>query len=54
MKMPIRAQKRSRSANHDSARKSIGERKRRPPGKAGIFSSSNSFSRSRLPATVSA
>ena len=45
---------RSRSANQLSARKSSGARKRRPPGKAGIFRSSNSFSRSRLPATVSA
>ena len=44
----------SRRAYQLSARKSKGERKRLPPGNAGIFRSSNSFSRSRLPATVSA
>ncbi len=45
---------RSLNAYQLSARKSRGARKRRPPGKAGIFRSSISLSRSRLPATVSA
>ena len=49
-----RPQIRSRSAYQLSAKNSSGARKRAPPGNCGIFSSSRSFSRSRLPATVSA